>query len=94
MGTRLAARSRILAFIGLQCAIVASAWACVLCFATFATNDYVPVLQRALCWAIASATLIAASWRRLHSKGRALCVAVFFADLVAIIEVYRRLQIA
>jgi hypothetical protein len=84
--------SELLALTGLLASIACAAWAGVHAFATFATNDYTPILRRALAWSSISALLAIVSWRSMKRSDRAFALAVLLLDAAVAYEAIRRMN--
>jgi hypothetical protein len=69
----------VLSFLGCIAAFFMAAWAGICVVATFATNDYRPVMVGAIFWSALALVVLGIAWRRLERGSR------IFAGIIAVV---------
>jgi hypothetical protein len=79
-------RGMVFAFLGCIAAFVITAWAAICVVATFATNNYWPILAQATGWSLLSLLMLLAAWSRLERGPRILALVIAVTDVAVLFE--------
>lgn len=79
-----------LSFLGVVAATLITTWATICVVATFATDEYRPILVPATGWPLLSLLLLFAAWSRLGRGGRIGAIVLAVADVAILFEAIAR----